>query len=78
MARGVSIAQTSRDPDLYENVLSRWVRDVPAALVHAFPGRRQMKPDQAGIEHMKKEVAKFKMEPDILKKAAAFFAKEST
>jgi transposase len=37
-----------------------------------------MKPEQAEIDRLRKEVAKLKMERDILKKAAAFFAKEST
>jgi len=37
-----------------------------------------MKPEQAEIERLKKEVAKLKMERDILNKwAAAYFAKES-
>ena len=43
----------------------------------AFPGKGVMKPEQAEIERLKKEVAKLKMERDILKKAAAYFAKES-
>ena len=75
--RGVSIAQASRDLGVHENVLRKWVRDVAADPVHAFPGQGQMKPEQAEIERLKKEVAKLKMERDILKKAAAFFAKES-
>jgi len=75
--RGVSIAQASRDLDVHENVLRKWVRDVAADPVHAFPGQGQMKPEQAEIERLKKEVAKLRMERDILKKAAAFFAKES-
>jgi transposase len=36
-----------------------------------------MKPEQAEMERLKREVAKLKMERDILKKAAAYFAKES-
>ena len=76
--RGVSIAQASRDLDVHENVLRKWVRDVTADPVHAFPGQGQMKPEQAEIDRLRKEVAKLKMERDILKKAAAFFAKEST
>jgi transposase len=36
-----------------------------------------MKPEQAEIERLRKEVAKLRMERDILKKAVAFFAKES-
>jgi transposase len=75
--RGVTIAQASRDLDVHENVLRKWVRDVTADPVHAFPGQGQMKPEQAEIERLKKEVAKLKMERDILKKAAAFFAEES-
>ena len=75
--RGVAVAQAARDLDVHENVLRKWVRDVAADPVHAFPGQGQMKPEQAEIERLKKEVAKLKMERDILKKAAAFFAKES-
>ena len=45
---------------------------------HAFPGNGQMKPEQLGIAQLKREVAKLKAERDILKKAAAYFAKEST
>jgi transposase len=45
---------------------------------HAFPGQGQMKPEQAEIARLKREVTKLKAERDILKKAAAYFAKEST
>jgi len=76
--RGVSVAQASRDLDIHENVLRKWVRDFVADPVQAFPGQGQMKADQAEIAKLRKEVAKLKMERDILKKAAAFFAKEST
>ena len=76
--RGVSVAQASRDLDIHENVLRKWVRDVAADPVQAFPGQGQMKPEQAEIAKLRKEVAKLKMERDILKKAAAYFAREST
>jgi transposase len=76
--RGVSIAQAARDLDVHENVLRKWVRELKADPQQAFPGQGQMKPEQAEIAALKKEVAKLKMERDILKKAAAWFAKEST
>ena len=76
--RGVSIAQASRDLGLHANVLRKWVRDQAADPQHALPGHGQMKPEQAEIAALRKEVAKLKMERDILKKAAAWFAKEST
>jgi len=43
----------------------------------AFPGQGQMKPEQLEIERLRREVQKLKAERDILKKAAAYFAKES-
>lgn len=76
--RGVSVAQAARDLDLHENVLRKWIREVSADPQQAFPGHGQMKPEQLEIARLRKEVAKLKAERDILKKAAAFFAKEAT
>jgi len=75
--RGVAISQAARDLDLHENVLRKWVRELTADPQHAFPGQGQLKPEQAEIDQLRKEVAKLKMERDILKKAAAYFAKKS-
>ena len=68
--RGVAVAQASRDLDLHENVLRKWMRDLSADPQHAFPGHGQMKPEQLEIEKLRREVAKLKAERDILKKAA--------
>lgn len=76
-ARGVSVGQAARDLDLGETVLRRWVRELTADPQQAFPGQGLMKAEQAEIDRLRKEVAKLKMERDILKKAAAYFAKES-
>lgn len=75
--RGVTAAQAARDLDVHENVLRKWVRELTADPQQAFPGKGVMKPEQAEIDRLRKEVAKLKMERDILKKAAAYFAKES-
>ena len=75
--RGVAVAQASRDLDVGETVLHRWIKELSVDAEHAFPGGGNMKPEQAEIARLKKEVAKLKMERDILKKAAAYFAKES-
>ena len=42
------------------------------------PRPGQMKPEQLEIAQLKREVTKLKAERDILKKAAAYFAKELT
>lgn len=75
--RGVAVAQAGRDLDVHENVLRKWVKQFRQDAQAAFPGRGLMPPEQAEIARLKKEIAKLKMERDILKKAAAFFASES-
>ena len=52
------MAQASRDLDIHANVLRKWVRDVEADPVQAFPGQGQMRADQAEIAKLRKEVAK--------------------
>ena len=69
--------QASRDIDVHDNVLRKWVRELAADPQQAFPGQGVMKPEQAEIERLKKENAKLRMERDLLKKAAAYFARES-
>ena len=44
--RGVSVAQASRDLDVHENVLRKWVKEFGSDPVQAFPGHGQMKPEQ--------------------------------
>jgi transposase len=75
--RGVSVAQAGRDLDVHENVLRKWVRELGADPKHAFPGHGQQKPEQMEIDRLRREVTKLKAERDILKKAAAYFARES-
>ena len=75
--RGVAEAQAARDLDVHENVLRKWVRELSGDPQHAFPGHGQMKPEQQEIDRLRKEVAKLKAVRDILKKAAAYFAREA-
>jgi transposase len=75
--RGVAFAQAARDLGLHQNVLRNWVKEFAADPQHSFPGHGQMKPEAAEIAALKREVAKLKAERDILKKAAAYFAKEN-
>ena len=75
--RGVTVAQAARDLDVHENVWRKWMREQATGLQQAFPGKGVMKPEAAEIERLKKENAKLRMECDILRKAAAYFAKDS-
>lgn len=74
--RGVSVAQAARDLDVHENMLRKWVREFGANPVQSFTGNGQMKPEQLEIERLRREVTKLKAERDILKKAAAYFARD--
>lgn len=74
--RAVSFAQAARDLDLHQTVLRRWVqqyRDRPEA---AFPGKGQLAPADEEVRRLRREVARLKAERDILKKAAAYFARD--
>jgi transposase len=73
----VSSAQVARDLGIGPNVVSRWVREASGDIRKAFPGQGQQPPEQAEIERLKREIVKLKAEKDILKKAAAYFARES-
>ena len=73
--RGVSYAQASKDLGVHPTQLRSWVKQLADDPQHAFPGHGQMKPEQLEIAQLKREVARLKAERDILKKAAAYFAK---
>ena len=75
--RGVALTQAARDLDVHENVLRKWVREAAVDPQHAFPGLGVMKPETAELERLRKENGKLRMERDLLKKAAAYFARES-
>lgn len=75
--RGVSIRQAAQDLDVHENVLRKWVREHREQPEEAFPSNGKMSAQDADIARLRKENAKLKMERDLLKKAAAYFAKKS-
>jgi transposase len=77
LERRVAMAQAARDLEVHVNVLRSWIRAHRADPVHAFPGVGQQTPEAAELTQLRREVARLKMERDILKKAAAYFAKES-
>ena len=74
--RGVSVAQAAKDLDVHATVLRRWVREFGSNGPDAFLGKGQLKPDDEELRSLRREVAKLKAERDILKKAAAYFARD--
>ncbi|RUP29429.1 MAG: IS3 family transposase [Curvibacter sp.] len=66
--RGVAVAQAAKDLDVHENVLRKWVRELREEPQEAFPGNGKQKAQDVEIARLRKEVAKLKVERDILKK----------
>jgi len=66
--RGVSVVQASWDLDISESILRRWIKELTADPGQAFPGQGQLKPEKQEIDRLRREVAKLKVERDILKK----------
>jgi len=75
--RGVSYVQASQDLGVHTSQLRDWVKKYSDDPQDAFPGHGQMKPEHLEIARLKREVVRLKAERDILRKAAAYFAKES-
>ena len=74
--RGVRVAQAAKDLGIHENVLRKWVLNFKADPEQSFPGRGKMKPDDAEVARLRRDLAKTKAERDILKKAIAYFVKD--
>ena len=68
--RGASVVQASRDLDVGENVVGRWIGEFSSEHGQAFPGQGQVRPEQQEIDRLRCEVAKLKAERDILEKMA--------
>ena len=75
--RGVTVTHAARDLGVHGTVLRRWVQGSAADAPQAFPGQGQMKPAQAELARLRREVLKLKAARDILKKAAAYFTNEA-
>ena len=57
--------------------MQRWEKHYKAAALTQDAGRRTVSPEQAEIARMKAENSRLEMQVSILKKAAAYFARES-
>lgn len=67
---GKGVTEVARDLGIAISVLSRWV-------VKADDAAARTPEESAELKRLRKEVERLTMERDFLKKAAAFFAKES-
>jgi transposase len=76
LEEGKTVGQVARDLDLTATALAEWVKRARADRTHGKTGLTTE--ERAELAKLRKENRELRMERDILKKAAAFFAKEST
>lgn len=72
---GKSVKSIAAELGISENSLFNWKKKYMEDAKHAFPGKGHMKPEQEELRKKDREIAKLKMERDILKKAIAYFTK---
>ena len=72
-----SVGKVAEDLDLTETALRSWVKQAKVD-EGAGPPEALTTAEREELSRLRKQVKRLEMEREILKKAAAFFAKEST
>ncbi len=75
LEEGKTVAQVARDLDLTQSALGGWVKQARADRSHGKTGLTTAEREE--LATLRRENRQLRMEREILKKAAAFFAKES-
>ena len=75
--QGYSVAEAARSLGLSENLIRNWKQTLRDKGEHAFPGQGQLPAVEDELRRLRAENKRLLAERDILKKAAAFFAKEA-
>jgi len=73
---GKSVPQVAKELDLTETALREWVNRADAGASKG-PADAMTSAERTELQELRKRVKRLEMEREILKKAAAFFAKEN-
>jgi len=74
--QGYSVVRAAESLGINENMLRRWIKQHREQGGESFRGNGNVSAEQQRILELERQVRELKMEKEILKKAAAFFAKE--
>ena len=72
---GRGVADIARNLGINATMLGRWKRESEEE--EAFPGKGRMKAMEEELRRLQRENWQLKMDREILKRAAAFFARET-
>jgi transposase len=75
--QGYKVSEAAHNLGIHHSSPRRWKTKLEKDSTHAFPGKGHMTPEKQELYQLRKKVKQLQMEREILKKAAAFFAKES-
>ncbi len=78
LEHGYSYAAAGRSLGIRGNLISRWTQQLEENASAAFPGKGKRTAEQQRIHELETENRRLRMEKGILKKATAFFVKESS
>ena len=76
--QGRSFVEAARDLGIGESTLRSWRQAIDKGGAQPFPGRGNPPALEEELRRLRAEVKRLTMERDILKKATAFFARESS
>ena len=76
--QGKSLSEVARELDLGESMLRSWKQALAAEGEQAFPGKGNPPALEEELRRLRAEVKRLTMEREILKKATAIFARESS
>lgn len=74
---GLSIAEVARRVSVGKSTIEYWVRQARKGNLPDDHRKKPVTAEEMEVNRLRREVAELKMERDILKKATAYFAKES-
>ena len=77
LEQGLTLAEASRKLDVATKSLRTWMDQQERGTLKSSLGASKLTVDQQRIRELERELAIAKMERDILKKATAYFARES-
>ena len=77
LEQGYTHAEAASNLNINAGMLGRWIKEYKNDDGHAFRGNGRLTPEQEELKKLREENKRLKMEKEILKKAAVFFAKET-